>query len=270
MNRIRLFWTGGWDSTFRLLQLLHDTDVFIQPIYLLDKNRNSTTQELQAMWGIRRELEQKVPKEAGRILPTKYGSFQSVSIKPHHQKAREELEKQVRIGVQYPILASFLEQKNIERAEIGIHALSQREGACIASLLKPLMEPQKTPAGEIPVLSDYVEQSEKMFERFTFPLISYKKIDMRKEAEDRGWMPIMKKTVFCFTPVFGLPCGVCYSCRELKQESGMRYRLGYLGPLLSFLVRPKRRLSLLLDFLGVKEKLKPYIEKVNSWGEARK
>ncbi len=36
-----LFWTGGWDSTFRLLQLLLDEHKAVQTYYLLDSFRAS-------------------------------------------------------------------------------------------------------------------------------------------------------------------------------------------------------------------------------------
>jgi len=39
---VNLLWTGGWDSTFRLLQLILDTRATIQPVYVIDTARRSS------------------------------------------------------------------------------------------------------------------------------------------------------------------------------------------------------------------------------------
>jgi len=47
LERINIFWTGGWDSTFRMLQLA-EKQVIIQPYYLKD-NRKSEELELNTI-----------------------------------------------------------------------------------------------------------------------------------------------------------------------------------------------------------------------------
>ena len=44
-----ILWTGGWDSTFRLLQLASGSRMEIQPIYVHDAGRAGRVQEQQAM-----------------------------------------------------------------------------------------------------------------------------------------------------------------------------------------------------------------------------
>ena len=65
-----LFWTGGYDSTFRLCQLLIDEKKEVQPIYLFledefvdsDKfERRNKDEELQTMLNITRYIKQKFP-----------------------------------------------------------------------------------------------------------------------------------------------------------------------------------------------------------------
>ena len=46
---INLFWTGGWDSTFRLLQLIIVFRKRVQPYYIIDTTRKSVQNEKQAM-----------------------------------------------------------------------------------------------------------------------------------------------------------------------------------------------------------------------------
>ena len=46
---INLLWTSGWDSTFRLLQLVVEQKVSVQPIYIIDTGRASTLTEIKSM-----------------------------------------------------------------------------------------------------------------------------------------------------------------------------------------------------------------------------
>lgn len=48
-NIVTILWTGGWDSTFRLLCLAENEDISIQPVYVIDENRKSKEYELDAM-----------------------------------------------------------------------------------------------------------------------------------------------------------------------------------------------------------------------------
>jgi len=48
-REIRLFWSGGWDSTFRLLQLSRVEGLVIRPLYIRDHARLGMPYELAAM-----------------------------------------------------------------------------------------------------------------------------------------------------------------------------------------------------------------------------
>lgn len=37
MNKVTLLWSGGWDGTFRFLELMQHEDIEIQPIYELTR-----------------------------------------------------------------------------------------------------------------------------------------------------------------------------------------------------------------------------------------
>ena len=51
-----LFWTGGWDSTFRLLQLVVEQGRLVQPYYIIDPNRLSLRHEIKAMSDIEQAI----------------------------------------------------------------------------------------------------------------------------------------------------------------------------------------------------------------------
>ena len=63
---VNLLWTGGWDSTFRLLQLLLLHRVAVAPHYLEDPTRASTQIELETMARIADQL--RVAEEGGRLI----------------------------------------------------------------------------------------------------------------------------------------------------------------------------------------------------------
>lgn len=47
---VYILWTGGWDSTFRVVELSLKNQT-IQPLYCVDKNRKSIDKEIEAMRG---------------------------------------------------------------------------------------------------------------------------------------------------------------------------------------------------------------------------
>ncbi|HYD83353.1 MAG TPA: hypothetical protein VEA63_04860, partial [Opitutus sp.] len=55
MATVDLLWTGGWDSTYRLLDLVLRKSRTVAPHYVVDPDRSGTIQELRAMRAIRQE-----------------------------------------------------------------------------------------------------------------------------------------------------------------------------------------------------------------------
>lgn len=251
-----LLWTGGWDSTFRLLQLLHDTDANIQPLYLVDEERGSTPREIDTMRKIRGMIEERTPKATDRFLPTDYGSYRGTKIEPDHREQWEALKECGRVGLQYPVLASYAEQNGIDRMELSVEGRAN-SNSTIVNVLEPLFEIEETAGGELPVVSEEADDPAAMLRYFTFPLIRYTKLDMKEEAERRGWMPIMKQTWFCFSPTFGLPCGSCQPCKIAEKE-GMGDRVGHLGPILFTMKTSglRARTAAVLQKVGLKSVVK--------------
>ncbi len=67
MRRVNVFWTGGLDSSFRMMQLSR-MDVEIQPIYLSDADSGKTRHERNAMAQITDDLKTN-PQTKATILP---------------------------------------------------------------------------------------------------------------------------------------------------------------------------------------------------------
>src|SRR4249919_454123 len=66
----RLFWTGGWDSTYRLLWLLLVEGRHVEPIYLVDETRRSLHVERRTMQHLRERLAEIDPQTRNLLLPT--------------------------------------------------------------------------------------------------------------------------------------------------------------------------------------------------------
>ena len=66
---VHLFWTGGWDSTFRLLELLLTQQRVVQTYYVIDPGRRSTPQELEAMEKIQASIREVSPEAHRRLRP---------------------------------------------------------------------------------------------------------------------------------------------------------------------------------------------------------
>ena len=76
---IYLFWTGGFDSTYRLFQIILEKKK-VQPIYLNCGNvdseskiqRQNNKEEIITMKKIRKKILEKIPESKNLFLPTQY------------------------------------------------------------------------------------------------------------------------------------------------------------------------------------------------------
>lgn len=223
---VDLLWTGGWDSTFRLLQLVHGTEILVRPHYLVDEERPSLSRELTAMREIREAVEHELPDAMDRLLPTEFGNYQATEIDPRYARLWEEWNRRGRVGPQYAVLASYAQNNDLRGLELCIFG-----GEPPLSELKSHVEVRRVAGRRRRVLPDDVGGLEALFERFAFPLLGYTKLEMEREAEESRFLPVLERTWFCHDPVFGLPCGACIPC-NIAREEGLGRRVGWLGPLL--------------------------------------
>src|SRR5690625_188135 len=66
-----VLWTGGWDSTFRVLDLIFNKKENVQPYYIIDEHRPSTSIELRTMDDIRKMIKLKDKIAAQRLKKLK-------------------------------------------------------------------------------------------------------------------------------------------------------------------------------------------------------
>jgi hypothetical protein len=226
---VNVLWTGGWDSTFRVLELTLGHHLPVQPWYFVDEERGSTATERRTMAALRSDIAERDPLAAHLIRPTQEIAVSSIVLDPRLREAHGSL----RIGSQYLWLASFLEREGMEGFELG----AVRGGGHLYRILWEEVEEAPGPTGRTYRLREDVRNPNlELFRRFAFPLLPYSKPDLRARAEAMGWMDLMRRTWFCFSPRGEAPCGMCAPCLVAIQ-GGMAWRIPWHRR-----IRPRLRL----------------------------
>ena len=220
---VNVLWTGGWDSTFRIIQL-STKDIIIQPHYLKD-NRKSQNFELNAIRLITEDI-RNLASTRCTIRDLILMNISDIKEDKDITQAYKNLAENYRLGIQYDWLARY--SKNIKDIEIG-----DENGSSIDSIIygaikangdtKRIVDDIK---GEYYIIDKSVSSNDiiKVFGNYHYPILFYSKLEMKKEAEEMGFMDIMNKTWFCHTPINNKPCGRCVPCVGTIKK-GLEYRL---------------------------------------------
>lgn len=212
---VRLLWTAGWDSTYRLMTALLVRRKGVQPYYLTDPGRPSTPFELRAMEHIAAAVARKDPRAAAMLRRPIVSSL--VELRPDAEvTARfERLRARSHLGGQYDWLARFAVQNALEDLELSIH---QDDRA--AMFLQPHVVREE--GGGDPYFrlrDDPPDPDLLIFRRFRFPVFDKTKRDMERDARQQGFADVMEMTWFCHIPTAdGQPCGRCNPCRYTMEE----------------------------------------------------
>ena len=223
---INVLWTGGFDSTYRMVEL-SGHDVIIQPFYLSDKYRRSEKYELSAIREITADIE-KHPGTRCRILPLIKRRTSDLNQDSEIVEAYNRLLGISYIGPQYIWLAEFA--RSYKGLELCVETDDSHYGATWCLRTNGKLE--KIIDGDLVYWILDEEHSSKdvmtVFGSLHFPLIEITKLEMLEEFRRMGFYETMKKTWFCHTPVRGEPCGVCSPCRQTI-EAGLFFRISPAG-----------------------------------------
>ncbi|MFC0336451.1 Queuosine biosynthesis protein QueC [Kushneria avicenniae] len=215
-SRIDVLWTGGWDSTYRVLSAATIEKRTVVPHYIVDLGRGSSLRELQAISEVRATLAGIDPKAAARIEPLRITPVTEIAEDTELSAAYHRLTQQAHLGSQYDWLARYASSKGINHLELSVHvddkAYHFLEGRVVA-----------TGNGSW-TFDDRAEGDEAIFRFFDFPLLQISKMQMKAEAERHGFIKALEKSWFCYSPIDQAPCGLCNPCRYTIEE-GMEYRL---------------------------------------------
>jgi hypothetical protein len=223
---IHLLWTGGWDSTFRLIDLALTRKFRVQPYYILDVSRRSMGHELLAMTQLRDLLERRDVGVRDRLLPTHFRDLRTIRPDARIRRALESLRERAFVGLQYEYLARFAQELGLDDLELGIHHDTQSVGR-----LQDCVAATSTDAGRSFRLDTTTAGSAErtVFGRFSFPLYELTKPEMQRVAEERGVADLMALTWFCHRPRRdGSACGTCIPCSHTI-EAGLAWRMPVAG-----------------------------------------
>ena len=230
---IHVLWTGGWDSTFRVLQALIIENKAVQPHYIIDPARRTFSNEIIAMNVIRKHFFNKYSEIASNFLPLNLVHIDNIPLDREITNWYLRLEKKTVMGTQYEWLARYAKYHPLE-LELCMEYVPPPTGeqlflVFVQSSLKQLGEGHSCSVEE-----PYLDPGVEMFSFFRFPVRHLKKDDMRRIAEKNGFIDLMKLAWFCEKPIKGIPCGMCGSCITAR-ESGMDYE--FYSPIFRYLFK---------------------------------
>ncbi|NLF71790.1 MAG: hypothetical protein GX575_22390 [Candidatus Anammoximicrobium sp.] len=217
---IRVLWTGGFDSSNRMVQLSR-RQVCIQPYYL-SGNRRSKQRELNSIAAVARDI-QEHPDTVCTILPLITVRLEDIGPDREITAAHRRLRRATEIGSQYDCLARFA--KTVAGLELCLEkAESSKALNCILKYGALKLEHEVLNDPYCVIDKDRSSQDLiRVFGAFRFPVIDKTKLELVEGFRQLGFEQTMHKTWFCFTPVNGEPCGACNPCRSAIEE-GMRFR----------------------------------------------
>ena len=221
---VDLFWTSGWDSTFRLLQLLIVEKKVVQPHFVFFEKRISSAMELRCIEKITEKIKERFPEAATRLLPIIQCSSNDFPVDKATLEAYRRIIKTYFIGNQYVQLSDYCRLKGIKYLELSIHRDDKAHHLIeqysrkveINGLVETRLDETITPPDIARLFCDYL-----------FPIFDLTKKEMESYSKEHQFDDIMDMTWFCHDPLpDGNPCGYCNPCVYTIRE-GMGHRIPY-------------------------------------------
>jgi hypothetical protein len=224
---IKVFWTGGWDSTYRICYLTLVENKPVQPYYI-QLNIQICRFEEYIMDKITKIIRQKtknpdIIKDTIKLNKNKLLKYAKLPLK----KKFNHLGKQGHFGIQYYWLIHMAIELKLDNLEVCIEKSDN-----ILSPQRDFFIKECNQVGQSYRIKDnneLINKDMEMFKSFSFPLFDTTKIKMKHKAMKYQFLDIMKLTWSCFNPVerisrdnrrykyFGC-CGYCSSCKENKKQ----------------------------------------------------
>lgn len=229
-----ILWSGGWDSTFRLLWSLILEECMVKPFYLIDADRESTGIELKTMKDIKLRLFSKHPKTQQLLLPTEFRDVSDIAPNTEITESFQRILQKRFLGSQYEWLARFAYEQRNKHLEI----LTLKYGRPY-EVIKGFMKQKRQDNQLVYEIDDVASGTDeyRVFSCFRFPLIDSTKLDIKRLSEQYGFEDLMELTWFCNKPKRnGTPCGRCNPCKYTI-AGGMGYRIPLRNRIINILRR---------------------------------
>lgn len=219
MQTHSLLWTSGWDSTFRLLQIIFIKKETVQPIYIIDSSRKSLKNELSAIENIINKIGVKYPNSKELIKPVWFIEKNDLKISKVISIAFAELVSMRKVGSQYEWLAQFCNNYDLKKVEISIER--NLSLSSFGNFLKyNYLEVNSSNISNKKLYNTI----DTVFKYFDFPIIDLLKTDMLVITKENQWEEIMNLTWFCHKPNKNKPCGKCNPCKDVIKK-GLGFRI---------------------------------------------
>lgn len=220
MEPIHIFWTGGYDSTYRLCELVLVHKKKVQPIYISDSklddvrgryNRKNVDIEKKTMNLIKEKLFEKYPETRELILPTIF--YHKVDLDSDILETANRLYKERKLPRpvnQYAGMAQVSRILNVP-IEVGV------EDDHRSSMRRTVIDYIGCGKDECVCERDDCQvEDEKLvvFKNFRFPIINTSKEEMLENAKRNGFDDILVMSWSCWFPVNGEACGKCPMCKH--------------------------------------------------------
>ena len=221
---VNLLWSGGWDGTFRFLQLCQ-YDLVIQPIYIFDNKRKSAPYEMKAMKEIMAVSKNRFRAKIRKPIVYKKSWILENCNDDEIVESFLYLHEKYKVGYQYKWFALLLKHLNINCESAVVHQYHGKvEDAIDAEGVLQLIEDDWLPDRYCVMPKDGNNTAYNLFGNLILPVIRYTKQDEERIARENGWMDIMNMSWFCHSPINGKPCGLCGPCDD-AMNTGMEWRM---------------------------------------------
>lgn len=217
---VELLWTGGWDSTYRLVELSRE-DVTVRPVYLCGAGRISEQQERKAMDEILAVLRAR-PETQATILPVDFVELASLPENPEMTAAYRRIHAETGLGYQHEPLARLAALR--PGIELG-HELGTSGVGHLTKALNTFCCMETDSEGKVHFNHEKsTPEGNLILGNFSYPIMDKTEQDMVENIRAWGYEDVMSHIWFCQRPIDGAPCGVCHPC-QVKIGSGMAFLL---------------------------------------------
>lgn len=222
-----LFWTGGFDSTFRLLQLISDDDVecinlfyislVIDNLETSDVRRKSTEHEIETMYFILKNIDNQkinrftiIGKNENLLKYSFLFDFNFMNyITKENIKYSEKNKAYFFDLLIYDIVSRPVNQwlgitQILDDLDIDAEICLEKDGG-IWSKIKNYVIDGEIQFDLLPSLN--------AFSRYQTPLFDISREQMIELSSD-SWLEVLKITWSCWYPKEGQPCQRCFTCKR--------------------------------------------------------
>lgn len=237
-SKIRyIFWTGGYDSTFLLIQALIIEGYPVQPIYIKCQNldtkfgitgRKNQDKEIETMKLLRKQIISDFPHVKPMFLPTLYvySIKKDMVITNKFKKIHQQFGFFTRDVTQYERMARFSIHFNknievgLEKCGTGLDFATQDmrkyEGTKECQIfnleeLSNLNDLEKI-NNNFDIQKDYTNLH--IFNNFRFPIVHMTKEDVKQFSARQKILYLLQMTWTCWYPKNGKPCNTCPQCSK--------------------------------------------------------